>query len=507
VSHAAGEAAWAWDLGTERVLRGGALAAITGYGPEEIGSDLGWWRERIHPEDRASVLASLDSALSGERRELVLLYRFLRKDGTHTLLLDRAFVLGEDPARPERIVGVVREVPATAPAPAQEPVSLPPESAASAALGRITDPSLSYLSLDLLVTEMLDRLRSGLHADAVLVFLFSENHGDLECAASAGVLPASTNRIRVQDGEGVVGRVAASGRPLLTDRPRTEGGVPRGWGRFCRSFAGVPIILEGVVVGVIGVVWRRRRAFDGHDLRLLEVAADRVGPALERTRLQDSVRVDRDRLGVLSRNLVASMEEERRQVSREMHDEIGQLLTSLRLTLQSGDDGRVQVEQILDDLFARVRNVATTLRPPMLDDMGLGTALTWHCERFSNQTGVRVHVTTTGLQRRYRPEVELAVFRVVQEALTNVARHAGVREARVSVRGSRALIAGLVVDSGVGFTPGAVSPKQSSGLIGMRERIASVGGRIFVASTPGCGTRVSLFIPFREGAPSSSEVP
>jgi GAF domain-containing protein len=516
VSHAAGEAAWEWDLETGRVRRGGAVAAITGYGPEEIGSDPGWWKERIHPEDRASVLAAFDAAMVGERRELVLLYRFRRKDGSYALLLDRAFVLGGDSDEPARIVGLSREVmdsnrgAADAPRPGPAPAAAPsrtaddPIAAVDAILDPLTDPSLTRLPLDILLSELLKRLRSELGGDAAMAFLYSEDVSILECRVSSGVRSGEEGRFDVPATRGIVARVATSGQAILTDDPRAEGGAPPGWARLCRSFAGVPIILEGRVLGVLCVVARDRMQFGARDRRLLELAADRVGPALDRARLLESVRLDRDRLANLSHTLVASLEEERRRVSRELHDEIGQLLTSLRLTLQSGAPGRVSVDEIMDELFERVRDISIRLRPPMLEDLGLAPALSWHCQRFASQTGVRVHLMTTGLERRYSAKVELAIFRIVQEALTNVARHAGVPEARVAVRGTHGFINALVMDQGAGFDPTAAA-LRSSGLTGMRERALSVGGRILVSSTPGRGTRVSLRIPILEREKSSSE--
>jgi signal transduction histidine kinase len=510
VSHAAGEAAWEWDLETGRVSRGGAVFAITGYGLEEIGPGLDWWKERIHPEDRASVLAAFDSALAGDRRELVLLYRFRRKDGSYTLLLDRAFVLGGDPGL-QRIVGLVRQV--ADPAPAREagpssgasPFAEDPPETARTTLDRLTDPSLARLPLDALLSELLELLRSELRGDAALALLYSNDASFLECRVSAGIRAGNEGRFGVPAGSGVVWRVASSAQAILTDDPRREGGVPSGWDRLCRSFAGVPIILEGRVFGVLCVVARERRAFGVRDRRFLELAADRVGPALDRARLLENVRHDRDRLASLSHTLVASLEEERRRVSRELHDEIGQLLTSLRLTLQSTVPTRVSADEIMDELFERVRDISTRLRPPMLEDLGLGPALSWHCQRFASQTRVRVHLMTTGLERRYPDRIELAVFRIVQEALTNVARYAQVGEARVAVRSTNDFINALVMDQGVGFDPADMMHRPTSGLTGMRERALSVGGRIVVSSTPGHGTRLSLRIPIPPGETSSSE--
>lgn len=339
VSHAAGEVAWIWDLETGRVARGGALQQICGLAVEEAGPDMAWWRDRIHPEDRAAVLAAYDAATSGERREMVLLYRFRRHDGSYALLLDRAFALGLDPEGPCRIVGFVREV--------------------------------------------------------------------------------------------------------ETPRPSAGEGSP---------------------------------GAGGEQDTLPEVRPE--------------VRED---LESLSRRLVDSVEDERRRVSRELHDEVGQLLTSLRILLHSSSLDRAAADEILDELFSRVRDISTSLRPPMLDDLGLGPAISWHCQRFTARTGVGVNLMIRGLEHRLSPAIELAVFRVVQEALTNVARHSGATEAHVGIRGGRTHLECLVMDRGFGFDTRRTNP-AASGLTGMRERIRAVGGRLYVNSVPGGGTRVSFLI-------------
>jgi signal transduction histidine kinase len=177
-----------------------------------------------------------------------------------------------------------------------------------------------------------------------------------------------------------------------------------------------------------------------------------------------------------------------------LHDEIGQLLTSLRIALQS-DPPVGHVDQIVRDLFTRVRDISMSLRPPMLDDLGLASTLRWHCERFTTQTGVRVNLATSAMERRFPAEIELTVFRIVQEALTNVARHAQVREAEVALRMVPGWLEAHVIDRGAGFDAHSAHPVQSSGLTGMRERASLVNGRLSILSEPGNGTRLVVRVP------------
>jgi signal transduction histidine kinase len=215
-----------------------------------------------------------------------------------------------------------------------------------------------------------------------------------------------------------------------------------------------------------------------------------------------------DRLRTLSRRLLEVQEEERRHLARELHDEIGQLLTGLHLALERGRElpaGEMQTclregQRLVKSLTARVRDLSMRLRPTMLDDLGLRPALMWHLERYKAQTGVAVAFEHRGLERRFHPAaVETAAYRIVQEALTNVARHAGVKEVVVRVWADRDRLCVQVEDHGVGFDPRAVlAAGTSSGLSGMRERAVLLGGRLVLDSAPGEGTRVTAEMPVRE---------
>ncbi|HVS36853.1 MAG TPA: PAS domain-containing protein [Gemmataceae bacterium] len=214
-----------------------------------------------------------------------------------------------------------------------------------------------------------------------------------------------------------------------------------------------------------------------------------------------------EELRALSQRLLEVQEQERRRLSRELHDEVGQLLTGLSLTLGRGErldgDGLREAvgeaRALLRDLTARVRDLSLRLRPSMLDDLGLLPALLWLLPRYTAQTGVRVAFRHEGLERRFSPEGETAAYRIVQEALTNVARHARVGEAAVQVSLDAQTLRIVIEDRGVGFDPeAAASGGAGCGLSGMRQRAALLGGRLELAAAAGAGTRLSAEWP--EGA-------
>lgn len=209
-------------------------------------------------------------------------------------------------------------------------------------------------------------------------------------------------------------------------------------------------------------------------------------------------------LRALSQRLLEAQEAERRALAAEMHDEIGQLLTGLNLLLLSIDpqgDAAVaaaylsQARRTVGELIARVRHLSLDLRPPMLDDLGLRPTLDWLAERYTAQTRVRVHLSQIGIDRRFSPMLELVVYRIIQEALTNVARHAETTEVTVRVWTEADQLHVLVEDQGRGFDPAALDPYRSSGLSGMSERVALLGGTLTITSAPGAGTSIRAALP------------
>jgi signal transduction histidine kinase len=280
-----------------------------------------------------------------------------------------------------------------------------------------------------------------------------------------------------------------------------------------RSVLCIPLSIKEQVIGVLEVESDQADAFDRDAQRLLTSLADQAALAFGNARLYERMRAAHDRLQMLSIRLVEVQEAERRHIARELHDEIGQILTGLKLLIEAGtltqDVTRVhaslkEAQALVNELMTRVRDLSLDLRPISLDDLGLLPALRWHFERYIAQTGVQVVFKHSGIEgRRFASQIETAVYRVIQEALTNVARHANVDQVTVRLWADGATLEVQIEDQGSGFDPDAVlSGSTSGGLSGMYERVIPLGGRLIVESRPGAGTRVTAEIPLS----GSSEV-
>lgn len=236
----------------------------------------------------------------------------------------------------------------------------------------------------------------------------------------------------------------------------------------------------------------------------LRAAGAIPGTGVQREQTSRALRTAHEQFRNLSTALMASQEDERRYIARELHDEIGQTLTGLKLHLdllsrsvpENLTESLAEAHALVDDAMKQVRELAFGLRPQVLDDLGLLPAVLWLVKRYTAQTTVHVDVHHCGLDRRFSPEVEIAVYRTVQEALTNAARYAGVDRVQVRLQAAQDCLSVAVEDEGAGFDVEAVWASGACfGLRSMRERVETLGGRFVIDSVPGAGTRLTAVIP------------
>ncbi|HSU13329.1 sensor histidine kinase [Longimicrobium sp.] len=242
--------------------------------------------------------------------------------------------------------------------------------------------------------------------------------------------------------------------------------------------------------------------------------ADRELERLRRTfnAMLDTAAAYRTRLREVAARALSAAEEERKRIARELHDETAQMLAALLIRIRVVRNSRdpAQMEPLLDGMredvsraLEGIRRFARGLRPPALDELGLVPAIEGHARSLEEIAGLKVELRADDVAGDLPPEAELATYRIVQEALSNVVRHARATRATVTLAHERGRLVVTVEDDGRGFDPDNVMSTEGGGLglFGMKERAGYIGGRVEVASTPGTGTRVRAEIPLHDETP------
>jgi PAS domain S-box-containing protein len=478
-----------------------ALCRIVGHSEEELLQMT--WQAITHPDDVVATAEGDAELLSGARDSYVLEKRYRHKGG-HTVWASlTASVVRDATGRPLYFLGEIEDI--------------SPRRRADEALRQHADrlQTLHEIDRGIILTESPEtiaqaavrRMRQLIPCARIdlILFDFDADEAIVLAVDAAGSHDAAAGARLPVEGFDLASMETATirtwdeaGSPFPSP-PWTPAERRLGVG----SCLAVPLLFGGHLIGTLELWAEGPDSFLAEQALIAQEVANSLAIAIQESRLFSQVRIGHERLRDLSRRLVEAQETERRHIARELHDEIGQVLTGLKLTLEASgrrlsgpraaslDEARRHV----NDLITRVRELSLDLRPAMLDDLGLLSALLWHFERYTHVTGVRVHVEHSGIDRRFDPELETGAYRITQEALTNVARHAGARDATVRIWADEHVLRLEVTDRGAGFDRIAADLRQSSGLTGMRERVALLGGRVMIESSPGSGTRVFAELP------------
>lgn len=275
------------------------------------------------------------------------------------------------------------------------------------------------------------------------------------------------------------------------------------------TVASVPMIFGGRLIGRLFLLSSVPRFFSPNRKILLASYANLSAVVIQNRWLFDELRDSNRQLHALSQRLIKAQEEERLNLSRELHDESGQLLAGLLFELGGLERNILDPDQAAGkiaaikatagDLQHNLHQLAINLRPASLDHLGLVTALGQYIEDFKRQYAIQVEFETVGMNSERLPaEVETAVFRIVQESLTNVALHADANLVDVIISWRNGDIVATIEDNGVGFIPTPLKVEEHLGLFGMRERVEMLNGRFTLESSPGKGTTVNVEIPCRD---------
>ncbi len=249
-----------------------------------------------------------------------------------------------------------------------------------------------------------------------------------------------------------------------------------------------------------------------------------LGNQMEKARLLEAVGEQREQLRALNNRLTAAQEEKQKQLARELHDELGQALTAISINLVAIEEElptecrarlgeRLQEAIILtDQTLEKIRKLSLDLRPLMLDELGLVPALRSYVKQYAKRVKIKGRFEAVGLEQRLSPEVETALFRIAQEALTNVVRHAQASQVQLYLQRKKGAIVTIIQDNGQGFDVASivrhshVASEGGTGLLGIQERVALLGGVFDIQSTPGQGTCLTIEIPCEDKNESDKSI-
>jgi PAS domain S-box-containing protein len=449
----------------------------------------------IHPDDRERVMQQR-ARLLAEDQPRDIEFRVVWPDGSARVLFGRATVVRDATGRPIRVYGTNVDV--TERKRAEE--ELDRRVAQQAAVAQLGEDALRGGELRALFEEALDLVvrSSGVDFCEIAELLPDDT---LLLRAARGWKQGLVGRARFPAGSGsLYAFTVVSGAPSVVDDLREE-----------TRFSVDPVILDQGIVSAVTVLiegdgrpfgtlaagTRARRTFSTHDVNFLQSMANVLAAAVEQNRAVRELDEKRKRLQALSRRLLDAQEAERRAIARELHDDFGAMLSALKLNLQKergGSDAAEESLALVDQAIQQVRDLASDLRPAILDDLGLAEALSWYAGREARRAGLDLRLDVERVDGEIPAQLETACFRIVQEALTNAIRHSGARSLEVELRARDGAIRIVVRDDGKGFDPsaprGANAAGKSHGLLNMQERAELAGGGLEIDSAPGRGTTI-----------------
>ena len=389
------------------------------------------------------------------------------------------------------------------------------QKAASDALLKILDAELSAKDAASLLERVLQVTSASFNASIGVVLLRKADAPVLEVAASFGLEPTLPAELEIPVGYGFSGMIAQNGEgAILQNVAEAEGMLNPLISHKAQALWGVPLKVGDQIIGVLIIGFEKPYSWLPSENELFRAVADRSALAIDRARMTDAVRERERRIVELSGHLLKAQEDERKRISRELHDETGQALMVIRLYLGMLDGvvsnrtakGKiVELLEVVDRTIEGIRRIIARLSPLVLQELGLVAAIRKEAKDLARATAIHARVEMSDEIGRLSPDIEAAVYRVVQESLHNVAKYAQAKQVNVMVTREDGLLRVAIEDDGVGISSTTNPQRRSYGMAGMRERISALGGTLSVSSRKGHGTKITASVPVTETGEEYSE--
>jgi len=369
----------------------------------------------------------------------------------------------------------------------------------------------------------IERVVSLMQVDAGTLSLIDPVNWMPFLSVSQGPSLAPAGRPKPLSPRGIEGMIALSQKPwavsdIASEKkiPAAERGRLKGWA----SYLGVPLLYKGMTRGILAIATRKPRSFGAREIALMNSIAHQVALTIENVRLYNLNRVHQEDLRQLSLKVLSTQEDERRRISRELHDAMGQGLLALKLHLEiladqippemaSQREEIGEAHAIATQTIEEIRRLVADLRPLKLDDLGLVPTLRGLIKDFSRKFKIRTTLKRVKLYRRLPSDMETMIYRIVQEALTNVAKHARATEVSIWLERIEERVRVRVIDNGVGFDATTLARRRARrfGLVGIQERVDLMGGDFQILSGRGRGTEVRVELPLEPTVPKREWMP
>ncbi|MFH1928560.1 MAG: GAF domain-containing protein [Chloroflexota bacterium] len=383
------------------------------------------------------------------------------------------------------------------------------------ALSRISSAVSGLWHLDEILNVALDTVLEIIHGTIGGILLLDERTQELHYQVQRGLSAEYAEKMRLAVGEGIAGTVAQTGEPILlrdiSKDPRTAR-LDLVSAEGLKGFVSVPLRAKNEVVGVMNIASHMPGQFAGEDMYLLHSIGHQLGMAIEQARLYGRLSNATERYQRLLQHAITAQEEERKRIARELHDGTSQILTGLALNLQAAMDiaemDGVQNAR-MDEMLKKAHGLAiqtsievtrliNDLRPTLLDSLGLAPAIQRYVETCLQPKGIDATLKTRG-HERLPSEVEVALFRITQEAINNIMKHSEAKSVDIDLQcdGEKCVL--RIKDDGKGFDVEEITKVEKTGrgvgLFGMKERVTLVGGSCSIRSRPGQGTTIISEVP------------
>jgi len=471
------------------------------------------YAQAVHPDDREYVLRRHTELLEEEGPGDIE-YRVVWPDGSIHVIFGRATVVRDEAGRAVRVYGTNVDI--TERRAAEHETTR--QAARAETLARVAARLNKQLDLEAVIHAVCEEAVNTFQASQATMDLYDKGSDLLVYAGGVNIPPdyaATMEPIsRAKFGELLRSRGPITVYPdiqAVPEAPNAEVSARLD----VRTVVVAAMLRDQELIGVLVVgVKGHVREFTPDELALLKAISDQAAQAIANAQLLKAATEQREQLRTLSAKVVEAQETERRAVARELHDEIGQLLHALSANLEAvqlspearGVAGQLaESVELVDEALQQIRDLALELRPSMLDDFGLVPAVNWLVERQAERAGLEADFEADPPDLRLPPTLETAIYRIVQAALTNVARHAHARQAHVSICRRNAHVEVLVSDDGVGFDVAAARQRarlgETLGLLSMEERARLAGGTLEIDSALGRATHVRACIPL-DGTPA-----